>query len=105
MIKKSRQLALDDVSAGMVLADDLMDKRAGMLLPQGTPLTEEKLKLLRDRRVTTVPAISIAEYAAELARREQRLARLFRLTPPADADDANAQLLQYLRHFHLGETA
>lgn len=103
MTSRSKQLALDEVTPGMVLSDDLLDSHGQILLPQGVMLSDATLTSLRRHDVETLPilcgALSEAEITAELERHKQRLAVLFR---KHDDDEASALLLQYVTHFRMG---
>ncbi len=103
MISRVLQLELEDVVAGMSLAETLFDAHGGVLLPQGTELTEGMLTSLRRRGVDQVQVlnedISEEELAAERERVELRLARLFRKSSGKGASDL---LLQSVMQFRLG---
>lgn len=47
----ARVISLDDASAGMLLADALLDAHGGLLLPQGAALTASSLASLRRRGI------------------------------------------------------
>jgi hypothetical protein len=82
MITRYKELELDDAHAGMVLACDLTDGRGAVLLQQGTTLTDTQLAGLERRGIERLrvldDAVDEAQLAAERARVELRLARLFR---------------------------
>lgn len=101
----SKQLALNTVTPGMVLSDDLLDDQGKILLPEGTTLSEAILASLARHGIAILPilceALSIADEAAELRRQKARLARLFR----NHVDDAATELmLQYVTHYRAGKT-
>lgn len=95
----SEWIELERASAGMVLAADLSDANGGVLLPAGASLSEANLASLRRRGVRAClvrGAEAEAESGAralELARRQQRLAHLFRASAGAEA---TPQLLRLL---------
>ena len=100
---RSKQLGLDEVTAGMVLSDDLLDGHGQVLLPKGATLTETTLASLRRHAVETLPILceELSEADLETARERyrQRLSSLFR---KHTNDEATALLLQYVTHFRLG---
>lgn len=100
-------VAIDDASAGMVLAAPLLDAHGALLLPAGTTLTDASLASLRRRGVEecSVAGPEEAEAAADpaaLARQRdgavQRLTKLFRHS--AD-NEANAALLRKLTDYRM----
>lgn len=103
MINRVLQLDLDDAEAGMTLADTLLDAHGGVLLPQGTALTEAILTSLRRRGIEEIfvvnDNISEAELAAERERVELRLGQLFQKCSGQGASDL---LLQSVMQYRLG---
>lgn len=103
MRSERREMALDEVSPGMTLADDVRDAGGSVLLPGGTLLTEAHLASLRRRGVErlalAVPVrLDDAAREAELQRIESRLAHLFRgCAGNAAAADLRQRLLDYRR--------
>ena len=99
-----KQLDLDDVAAGMVLSEDVLDAHGGILLPQQTVLTEALLTSLRRCGIDTVQVvnqdISEQDWQAERERLQQRLSRLFR---NSRGDGAAAALLQQVTEYRVGE--
>lgn len=85
-----RHVALDDASAGMVLAGDLRDHQGTVLLARGAVLSDAQLAALRRRGVASVPVVDDGVPAPELeAARERlaaRLAHLYRKPPGGPAD-------------------
>lgn len=100
----SKQLALNTVSPGMVLSDDLLDDQGKILLPKETVLTEAILASLARHDIAILPilceALSPVDEAAELRRRQERLARLFRKMQAGD--EATELMLQYVTHYRAG---
>jgi hypothetical protein len=88
----------------MVLSKTVVDDRGGVLLPDGTTLTDALLKSLGRRGIETVYVvnddISEADLAAERERVQQRLANLFR---NSKTDRACRILLQRITEYRLGE--
>lgn len=99
----SKQLALNSVTPGMVLSDDLLDDQGKILLPNGTLLTEAILASLARHNIAIIPilceALSPVDEAAELRRHQARLARLFRKHA---GDEATELMLQYVTHYRAG---
>ena len=105
-----REIALEQAQEGMLLAQALSDAGGAVLLAQGATLTAANLAALRRRGVERCwivareeddPAAQ-AHTEQERARRLERLAVLFRATPP---DGAGAQLLALLQRYRQGGQA
>jgi hypothetical protein len=98
------KISLDSAVAGMILADDLRDANANVLLPRGATLTEATLISLRRRNIESLHVLTETQPAAdsEIARKfqRQRLAKLFRA---ADESGANALLLQHIMQYRFGK--
>ena len=98
-------LPIDDIAAGMVLAEALRDPGGAVLLPAGAVLTDAALKALRRRGVGALgvlapePADSGAARSAERERQCARLARLFRHSAASGSNSAGATLLALLLHY------
>ncbi len=108
MNKRHHYLLLHKVAAGMVLADNLLDKLGHVLLPAGISLTETMLKSIAQHQITQ---LSIAiddsiEAEHDIANERQlkldRLAILFRQAP---YDRPTSTLLTYMQKYRSGETA
>jgi hypothetical protein len=99
-----KTIALDDATAGMVLAVDLCDDGGAVLLPAGATLSDASLKSLGRRGVETLSvqddeldgASGGAPSEAEQLRRCARLERLFRRSMGVGA---SAALFGYLQRF------
>jgi hypothetical protein len=82
MSSRHKRLHLDEVQAGMVLAEAVCDGHDGVLLPQATVLTGSLLSALRQRGIDIVCVIddTVPEEVlkTERERVEKRLAQLFR---------------------------
>ncbi|MDB5790772.1 MAG: hypothetical protein JWQ80_796 [Massilia sp.] len=89
MIKKYKEVDLDDAEAGMILAAEVLDHQGSVLLPAGAPLTEQLLTSMRRRGIDRVrivdDSVSIADLAAERDRVAQRIVYLFRRPDPGAA--------------------
>ncbi|MDL2355775.1 MAG: hypothetical protein QFF03_11000 [Pseudomonadota bacterium] len=103
-------MPIDDVAAGMVLAEALRDPGGAVLLPAGATLTDANLNALRRRGIAALDVVGSADadsnaesdaysaLAREAERERQcaRLARLFRNSATAGANgDLLARLLRY----------
>lgn len=97
------QLALADVSPGMILSDDLLDLQGQVLLPKGVTLTEQTIESLRRHDVISLSImtgeLTPEEEAVQHAHFQHRLERLFR---KLDDSPANVLLQRYVRDFRLG---
>lgn len=97
------QLALAEVSPGMVLSDDLLDLQGQVLLPKGATLTEKTIESLHRHDVVSLSImtgeLTPEEEAIQHAHFQQRLDRLFR---KLDDSSANVLLQRYVRDFRLG---
>jgi hypothetical protein len=100
-----RQVPLDQATAGMVLADDLLDAQGNILLARNITLTDAMIAALRRHQVEAVPIVSGTltrkELTAQRLAHEARLVRLFR-KPANDMEDATGILSQYVRYYRLG---
>ena len=99
-------IALDDASAGMVLAADLVDGGGAILVPRGATLTDSLLGALRRRGVERCAIVvdeevDTAGLERERQRSLQRLERLFRHTAGMPG---SALLLARLRDYRNGAT-
>ena len=90
MISKYKQVDLDDASAGMVLAVDVLDHQGSVLLPKGAALSDSLLTSMRRRGIDSVQVVddgvSPEQLAAERERIAARLQQLFRKPGPGRAD-------------------
>ena len=104
------QIELENASAGMVLAEALLDSHGGVLLPPGAVLSEATLASLRRRGVAGCSVLAppeqdgedAADPAQAAARPQQHLQALQRLQHlfrhSADSD-ATGQLLRLLSDY------
>lgn len=102
MNSASRLLPLNEVLAGMILSNDLLDTHGGLILGQGAIVTEAILLALQRRGIK---ALSVAseesvppDREAEMERQRQRLAKLFRRCGDSHADNL---LLRYVTQHRL----
>ena len=100
-MKTSRRFALDQLTAGMVLAQDVCDATGGRLLAQGAELSGATIASLKRRGVDYVMVaveeiLTPEQRAAREAQTRERIERLFR---KAGSDPMllklRATLLQY----------
>lgn len=98
-----QQLALEQVSVGMVLSDDVTDDHGAVLLVKGSVLTTAMLVGLARHRIETVPIALPPEPEPELAVDQEQVAkRLAFLFRRESIDDASSLLHQYLESYRLG---
>lgn len=94
MITRSKCLELDEVQAGMVLAEAVVDSSGNVLLPDATELTASMLASLSRRGIDSICIVDDSaaseDEKARLARVTQRLAHLFR--KHRNQDDAAGSL-------------
>jgi hypothetical protein len=97
---------LDEASAGMVLAEALLDTHGAVLLPQGAVLSDATLASLRRRGVACCSVLApepVEDPALAEARRQQalqRLQHLFRRSAPDGADSgAGGELRRLLADY------
>lgn len=105
MSKQHHYLSLHKVTAGMVLADNLLDKLGHVLLPSGTALTETMLTSLAHHNIHQLSILidnaneSEHDYAGERQIKLDRLAILFRQAP---YDPPTSTLLAYVQKYRSG---
>ncbi|WP_146009709.1 hypothetical protein [Janthinobacterium sp. ROICE36] len=110
MSESGGEISMEQAQEGMVLAQALSDASGAVLLARGATLTAASLTALRRRNVErchivmdAVPDPAAQAHAEqERVRRLERLAVLFRTTPP---DSAGAQLLSLLQRYRQGSGA
>ena len=108
--ESGREISMEQAQEGMVLAQALSDASGTVLLAQGATLTAANLTALRRRNVESchvvmdevVDPVAQAHAEQERVRRLERLAVLFRATPP---DSAGAELLALLQRYRQGGAA
>ncbi|MGK5050240.1 hypothetical protein [Janthinobacterium sp. RB2P8] len=105
--ESGREISMEQAQEGMVLAHALSDASGTVLLAQGATLTAASLTALRRRNVERCHVVmeaaldpaAQAHAEQERVRRLERLAVLFRTTPP---DSAGAELLALLQRYRQG---
>ncbi len=110
MSASGREIPMEQAQEGMVLAQALNDASGAVLLAEGATLTAANLTALRRRNVERCHVVmqeepdpaAQAHAEQERARRLERLAVLFRTTPP---DSAGSELLALLQRYRQGSTA
>lgn len=108
--ESGREISMEQAQEGMVLAQALSDASGAVLLARGATLTAASLTALRRRNVERCHVVmdeapdpaAQAHAEQERLRRLQRLAVLFRATPP---DSAGAELLALLQRYRQGGAA
>ena len=102
MSSEARLLPLNEVLAGMILSNDLLDTHGGLILGQGAIVTEAILLALQRRDIEALSVVSEKgvelDREAEMERQRQRLAKLFRRCGDSAADNL---LLQYVTQHRL----
>lgn len=110
MITPYKLIPLGEAKPGMVLSDDFLDRHRNVLLPKGTVLTEKLLASLQRYEMDRIPVIpdetESPDSSAIKEKHRERLEALFRKHDYGAPDEnANALLLQHVRHFRIGEGA
>jgi len=104
MTNRHRYLPLSKVSAGMTLADDLLDKQGHVLLPAGVTLTTGMLKSLALHAVQqlsiALEGMSEQEQTVDYQKKLARLDTLFRQGP---YDAPTSTLQDYVRNYRQAE--
>lgn len=102
MNSDSRLLSLNEVLVGMIVANDLLDTHGGLILGQGTIVTEAILFSLQRRGVETLGIVSGKgvdfDPEVEMEHQRQRLVKLFRR---CGNDPTNQLLLRYVTQYRL----
>ncbi|KQW87322.1 hypothetical protein ASC94_28440 [Massilia sp. Root418] len=101
-MSSSVMVDLDQASAGMVLAEALLDAHGAVLLPPGAVLSESSLSSLRRRgveRCSVVAPEPEEDPAVAAARREQALKRLQHLFRRSAQTEATGELLRLLADY------
>lgn len=102
MNSNGKLLPLNEVLLGMIVSDDLLDARGGLILGQGTVVTEAILFSLQRRGIEALSIVaergSHIDREAEIARQKERLVKLFRRCGDGPADK---MLLQYVTQYRL----
>lgn len=101
MSAKHQHLALEQVTPGMILSDQLLGLQGQVLLPQGTVLTESMLANLPRHGIEMLPVLveeqlSPQQRDAARAVRMERLAQLFRKHPADDEAQTATGVLYHL---------
>lgn len=95
-------IPIDDVTAGMVLAEALHDQAGNVLLPAGTTLTGATLNSLRRRGIESLGIVgenAADDGAASPAERERQCARLARMFRNSAGIGATGELLERLYRY------
>ena len=106
MDTRHQYLSLRKITAGMVLADDLMDKLGHVLLPAGTALTDGMLKSLGHHDIHQLSILLDETPGEELDRsleHQQKIDRLKQLFRKNPNDLPTSTLQTYLQKYRQGE--
>lgn len=96
-------LALTEARPGMVLSDDLLDRRGHTLLAKGTVLTSTAISSLGRHGIGMVPVVTEDRPAPDPAQVRARLDHLFRGHALADGNGwATGVLRRYVEQYRLG---
>ena len=102
MNSDTRLLPLNEVLVGMIVSNDLLDTRGGLILGQGALVTEAILLSLQRRGMETLSIVSEKgtdfDREAEMERQRLRLVKLFRR---CDDGPAKKLLLRYVTQYRL----
>lgn len=104
MSKANRYLPLSKIEAGMILADDLLDKQGHMLLPAQTTLSSAMLHSISQHGIHQL-AIQIDPPSDEQQQQErqiklERLEQIFRLSLSESGNQQLYELLLAYRQEH-----
>lgn len=106
MNQRHQYLSIQDISAGMILADDLLDKLGHILLPAGVCLTEAMLKSLNHHHIQQLSVLledlpgHEQDQVLASQKKRARLEKLFRQGP---YDAPTATLFSYLQKYRSDE--
>lgn len=97
MTKANRYLPLSKIEAGMILADDLLDKQGHMLLPAQTPLSSAMINSISQHGIHQL-SIQIEKPSEEQLQQESavKLARLEQIFRLSLSESGNQQLHELL---------
>ncbi len=98
-----QHLPLTDITPGMVLSDELLDRQGNVLLPKGAIITEHILSLLPGHGIGILCVLRTdAPPPPPPAQVEQRLGKLFRKNDVDNNDDwATGILRRYISDYRL----
>ena len=105
MNKHSHYLSLNKVTAGMRLADDLLDKVGHILLPAGTTLSENMLRSLATHEISLLciekDNTPSPDELEEHQHKIKRIPLLFRKYPTEKPQNL---LQKYIQHYREGDS-
>ncbi len=103
-----QHIALEQVQAGMILSDELLDIQGHVLLPRATVLTDAMLASLRRHNIETVPiaktqfTVAEVDIAPTIEQQRKRIDHLFRNSvADHDVNPASLQLYKLVLRFRL----
>jgi HD-GYP domain-containing protein (c-di-GMP phosphodiesterase class II) len=100
-----KKILLNNVSEGMILAQDVIDKYGRILIASGIPLRQEIVKLLEKREIVSVfiqdhnSANHEIEMTQDIANRETRLKLISSVKDTFSQSDALTKQLAELQHY------
>lgn len=106
MNQRHQYLTLDHTSAGMVLADEVMDKQGHILLPAGAVLTEQLIHSLQNHGVGQVFILvpqSEEQIEQKRALHQQKIDRLPQIFRHCGDNSASLELRACIEKYRLAE--
>ncbi len=108
MNNRHHYLSLSKINAGMVLADDLMDKLGHVLLPAGTSLTAGMLKSLAHHDIHQLSILldeTPGEEQDRVLEQQKKIARLETLFRKTPYEFPTSTLQTYIQKYRAGEVS
>ncbi|MBI3229702.1 MAG: hypothetical protein HYZ45_05850 [Burkholderiales bacterium] len=106
MAMSHKQLPIDQVMPGMVLADQICNAVGTVLLVPGTVMSEAILTSLHRHQIESLPILfEITEGEDPTQNVQEQCARIEHLFRKHAADDASPMLKSLLLHYRAGEAA
>ena len=101
MSTRHRYLPLSKISAGMVLADDLLDKLGHILLPAGVTLTEGMLKSIAHHDIHQLSVVVETPESEVIVDPQQRVMRLEKIFSQHRNTEPCHTLFRYMKSYRL----
>lgn len=101
MNTRHRYLPLSKISAGMVLADDLLDKLGHILLPAGVTVTEGMLKSIAQHDIHQLSMLVDAPDNEVTVDPQERMLRLEKIFSHCRDTEPCHTLLMYMKSYRL----
>lgn len=108
MSQRHRYLPIPRISAGMVLADELLDKLGHVLLPAGTKLTQNMINSMEHHDVHQLSIVveeTEEEMQEDLAAKQKKRERLSVVFRHAPYPEPTASLKAYIEKYREGATS